>query len=86
MKYDDTELSKEEEESDNEGEKKPKKPSVPTKTGDIKVTGNIQEVMQESTDIAYTYAFAWLQKHRPTNYFLRTSKLHMHFPEVRNVI
>ena len=47
--------------------------------GDLKMTGNLKQVMQESIQIAYTYAKS--VAHARGNDFLETASLHLHFPE-----
>ena len=47
--------------------------------GELKTTGNLKQVMQESIQIAYTYAktLAFARQ----NEYLDTASLHLHFPE-----
>lgn len=49
--------------------------------GTLKMTGSLGEVMQESVEIAYTYAKYFLQKKFSKNNFLESKNLHIHFPE-----
>jgi Lon-like ATP-dependent protease len=49
--------------------------------GTIKVTGQLGDVMKESTQIAYTLARAKLHKTDPTNSFFDTTDIHTHVPE-----
>ncbi|RHZ43897.1 endopeptidase La [Aspergillus thermomutatus] len=47
----------------------------------IDITGNLQTVMKESTQIAYSFAKSVLAKQFPENKFFEKAKLHMHCPE-----
>lgn len=47
--------------------------------GELKMTGNLKQVMQESIQIAYTYAKS--VAHAKGNDYLETASLHLHFPE-----
>lgn len=44
-------------------------------------TGNLKQVMRESTIIAYSFAKSFLTKFFPGNEFLSKAKIHMHCPE-----
>lgn len=44
-------------------------------------TGQMGDVMKESTQIAYTYARAKLQQMDPQNMFFESAQIHMHVPE-----
>jgi Lon-like ATP-dependent protease len=44
-------------------------------------TGQMGDVMKESTTIAYTFAKAFLKKIDPTNEFFKNSNIHLHVPE-----
>ncbi|RKO98313.1 hypothetical protein CXG81DRAFT_5934, partial [Caulochytrium protostelioides] len=44
-------------------------------------TGQIGDVMRESTTIAYTYAKAYLLAHHPGNDFFQKTSIHLHVPE-----
>jgi ATP-dependent Lon protease len=44
-------------------------------------TGQMGDVMKESTQIAYTYAKALFAKKFPENHFFQKASLHMHVPE-----
>ena len=48
---------------------------------ELRSTGQLGEVMKESTQIAYTYAKVFLSDISPTNRFFETASLHMHHPE-----
>jgi len=47
----------------------------------LKTTGQMGEVMKESTEIAYTFAKTYLDDVSPGSRFLETNALHMHLPE-----
>ncbi|PLN75964.1 ATP-dependent protease La [Aspergillus taichungensis] len=47
----------------------------------IEITGNLQTVMKESTQIAYSFAKSVMAKQFPENRFFEKAKLHMHCPE-----
>ncbi|KAE8348726.1 Lon protease C-terminal proteolytic domain-containing protein [Aspergillus coremiiformis] len=47
----------------------------------IEITGNLQNVMKESSHIAYSFAKSVLAKQFPENKFFEKAKLHMHCPE-----
>ncbi|EAW14036.1 endopeptidase La [Aspergillus clavatus NRRL 1] len=47
----------------------------------IEITGNLQNVMKESTQIAYSFAKSVLAKQFPENKFFEKAKVHMHCPE-----
>jgi len=47
----------------------------------LKVTGQLGDVMKESTDIAYTYAKTFLSEADTSNKFFETAAVHMHVPE-----
>jgi len=47
----------------------------------LRVTGQLGDVMKESTDIAYTYAKCFLGELRSGTKFFETAALHMHIPE-----
>lgn len=49
--------------------------------GHVKVTGQLGDVMKESTDIAYTVARARLHELDPTNSYFDTADIHLHVPE-----
>lgn len=53
--------------------------------GQLKVTGQLGSVMQESSSIALTYARTFLAKHQPdeaaAQQFLEQADIHIHFPE-----
>jgi Lon-like ATP-dependent protease len=47
----------------------------------IEITGNLQTVMKESSQIAYSFAKSVLAKQFPENKFFEKARLHMHCPE-----
>jgi Lon-like ATP-dependent protease len=49
--------------------------------GNIKVTGQLGDVMKESSSIAYTVARARLQELDPKNTFFDDNDIHLHVPE-----
>ena len=49
--------------------------------GTLKATGNLKDVMKESSQIAYTVARARLSEIDPSNDFFDKTDLHMHVPE-----
>ncbi|VDI69123.1 Hypothetical predicted protein [Mytilus galloprovincialis] len=51
------------------------------KDGAMEVTGNLGKVMQESIQLAYTYAKSYMAQTEPDNNFLQKAQLHLHVPE-----
>ena len=47
----------------------------------IEITGNLQTVMKESSQIAYSFAKSVMARQFPNNAFFEKAKLHMHCPE-----
>ncbi|KAL4968597.1 endopeptidase La [Aspergillus stella-maris] len=47
----------------------------------LDITGNLQNVMKESTQIAYSFVKSVMAKEYPENRFFEKAKLHMHCPE-----
>ncbi|OJJ42719.1 hypothetical protein ASPZODRAFT_76382 [Penicilliopsis zonata CBS 506.65] len=47
----------------------------------IETTGNLQTVMKESTQIAYSFAKSVMAKQFPENRFFEKARVHMHCPE-----
>lgn len=47
----------------------------------IDITGNLQNVMKESSQIAYSFTKSVMAKQFPENKFFEKAKLHMHCPE-----
>jgi Lon-like ATP-dependent protease len=48
----------------------------------LNVTGNMAKVMEESSQIAYTYSKTLMHELDPDNNFFQKSSLHLHSPEV----
>jgi len=46
----------------------------------LHITGQLSEVMKESSQIAYNFAKSFLAKYFPENKILQTASLHIHFP------
>ena len=53
--------------------------------GSVTLTGNLGDVMKESTKIAHTYAKSFLSQVAPDNEFLQKAHIHLHVPEVGSV-
>ncbi|KAJ6240022.1 lon protease [Anaeramoeba flamelloides] len=51
------------------------------KRGHLKITGQLGNVMKESSQIAYSFAKKFLRKLKPNNDFLEVSRIHTHCPE-----
>ncbi|CAA7015895.1 unnamed protein product [Microthlaspi erraticum] len=49
--------------------------------GDLRVTGQLGDVMKESAEIAHTVATRFLLEKEPKNRFFANSKLHLHVPD-----
>lgn len=49
--------------------------------GNLKVTGQLGDVMSESTQIAYTVSRAYLEKVDPGNQYFDDNDIHLHVPE-----
>lgn len=49
--------------------------------GRIKLTGNVGDVMRESSDIAFSYVRSLLQRLDPTNNFFDAAVVHCHVPD-----
>lgn len=47
----------------------------------LEITGNLQSVMKESTQIAYSFVKSVVARQFPENRFFEKAKLHMHCPE-----
>lgn len=47
----------------------------------LKRTGNLKDVMRESTSIAYSFARSLMAKRFPENHFFEKAKIHLHCPE-----
>ncbi|KAJ3423482.1 lon protease [Anaeramoeba flamelloides] len=79
--------SKSKEENDNsdqDNEEKKKKLIIKNASnmyGSLKITGQLGKVMQESSQIAYSFAKTFLRKIEPSNDFLKVQHIHTHCPE-----
>ncbi|OMH79765.1 Lon protease-like protein, partial [Zancudomyces culisetae] len=49
--------------------------------GKIVVSGKLGQVMQESANLAYTYAIVYLSQNHPQNKFFKSAGIHLHVPE-----
>ncbi|KAG5984789.1 ATP-dependent Lon protease pim1 [Claviceps digitariae] len=47
----------------------------------LEITGNLKNVMKESTTIAYSFAKAFMVKQFPDNNFFDKAKMHLHVPD-----
>ncbi|CAM1511586.1 Fc.00g090990.m01.CDS01 [Cosmosporella sp. VM-42] len=47
----------------------------------LEITGNLKNVMKESTTIAYSFAKAFMVKTFPENHFFDKAKMHLHVPD-----
>ncbi|KAJ5112616.1 ATPase AAA-type core [Penicillium argentinense] len=47
----------------------------------LEITGNLQNVMKESSHIAYSFAKSFMVKKFPENEFFEKAKIHLHCPE-----
>ncbi|KAI0478798.1 lon protease [Xylariaceae sp. FL0804] len=47
----------------------------------LEITGNLKQVMKESSTIAYSFAKAYMAKQFGDNHFFDRAKLHLHVPE-----
>jgi ATP-dependent Lon protease len=47
----------------------------------LEVTGNLKNVMKESSQLAYSYAKSVMAKDFPSNHFFDKAKIHVHVPE-----
>ncbi|KAM6521254.1 ATP-dependent Lon protease pim1 [Fusarium solani] len=47
----------------------------------LEITGNLKNVMKESTTIAYSFAKAFMVKEFPDNHFFDKAKMHLHVPD-----
>ncbi|KAJ6253803.1 lon protease [Anaeramoeba flamelloides] len=64
----------------NQKNKKKKKRKI-KKRGSHQITGQLGEVMKESSQIAYTFSKKFLRQIQPNNNFLEQSCIHTHCPE-----
>ncbi|CAI6090024.1 unnamed protein product [Clonostachys chloroleuca] len=56
-------------------------PLRPSSRPGLEITGNLKNVMKESTTIAYSFAKAFGVKQFPNNNFFDKAKLHLHVPD-----
>lgn len=56
-------------------------PLRPKTQPSLEITGNLKNVMKESTTIAYSFAKAYMVKTFPDNHFLSKAKMHLHVPD-----
>ncbi|KAF0852637.1 mitochondrial Lon protease [Andalucia godoyi] len=56
-------------------------PELKSEAGTLRCTGQMGDVMKESSTIAYTYAKRFLRDADPQNEFLQRTSIHMHIPE-----
>jgi len=54
---------------------------APSEKAALRCTGQMGDVMKESTEIAFSFARRWLHEHEPTNDFFDKNQIHMHIPE-----
>jgi len=56
-------------------------PLRPSSRPGLEITGNLKNVMKESTMIAYSFAKSFAAKTFPDNHFFDKAKMHMHMPD-----
>lgn len=56
-------------------------PLLPTTRPHLEITGNLKNVMKESTTIAYSFAKSFMVKEYPENHFFDNAKMHLHVPD-----
>lgn len=56
-------------------------PLRPSTRPHLEITGNLKNVMKESTTIAYSFAKAFMVKQFPDNHFFDKAKMHLHVPD-----
>jgi ATP-dependent Lon protease len=56
-------------------------PLRPSTRPQLEVTGNLKNVMKESTSIAYSFAKSFMVKEFPDNHFFDKAKMHLHVPD-----
>jgi len=54
---------------------------APSEKATLRCTGQMGDVMKESTEVAWAVARSWLRQHQPKNDFFNTNLIHMHIPE-----
>ncbi|KAF4443288.1 lon protease like mitochondrial [Fusarium acutatum] len=56
-------------------------PLRPSTRPHLEITGNLKNVMKESTTIAYSFAKSFMAKQFPDNHFFDKAKMHLHVPD-----
>jgi Lon-like ATP-dependent protease len=56
-------------------------PLRPSSRPGMEITGNLKNVMKESTAIAYSFAKSFMVKEFPDNHFFNKAKIHLHVPD-----
>jgi len=56
-------------------------PLRPSSRPGLEITGNLKNVMKESSTIAYSFAKSLMAKEFPDNHFFDKAKLHLHVPD-----
>ncbi|PTB70790.1 ATP-dependent protease La [Trichoderma citrinoviride] len=56
-------------------------PLRPSSRPGLEITGNLKNVMKESTTIAYSYAKSFMVNRYPDNHFFDKAKMHLHVPD-----
>ncbi|KAM0563297.1 hypothetical protein ACHAPJ_001015 [Fusarium lateritium] len=56
-------------------------PLRPSTRPHLEITGNLKNVMKESTTIAYSFAKSYMVKEFPDNHFFDKAKMHLHVPD-----
>lgn len=56
-------------------------PLRPSTRPHLEITGNLKNVMKESTTIAYSFAKAFMAREFPDNHFYDKAKMHLHVPD-----
>lgn len=56
-------------------------PLRPSSRPGLEITGNLKNVMKESTTIAYSYAKSFVVNQFPENHFFDRAKMHLHVPD-----
>ncbi|KAK2675607.1 hypothetical protein RAB80_007792 [Fusarium oxysporum f. sp. vasinfectum] len=56
-------------------------PLRPSTRPHLEITGNLKNVMKESTTIAYSFAKSFMVKQFPDNHFFDKAKMHLHVPD-----
>lgn len=56
-------------------------PLRPSTRPSLEITGNLKNVMKESTSIAYSFAKSFMVRTFPDNHFFDKAKMHLHVPD-----